>query len=73
MQQPYSARSDKGRTKFTPRDLLVLNWIGDQYTVRLDQVGVLLGRAAQRTTQETGRVQLTTAIASYGGGSKQGW
>jgi hypothetical protein len=56
-----SPRSDKGRTKFTTRDFLVLNWVGDQYAVRLDQIGILLGRAAERATHEADIVQPTTA------------
>jgi hypothetical protein len=54
-------RSDKGRVLLTPRDLVTLPWIAEQYTARLDQIGRLLGREAQRTTQQAGVVQITTA------------
>src|SRR3712207_3703396 len=54
-------RSDKGRITLTSRDLSVLPWIGEQYSARLDQVAWLLGREAQRATQQPGLVGTTTA------------
>jgi hypothetical protein len=43
--QPRKTRSDKGQPKLNARDLVALQWIGEQYGVRLDQLQVLLGRA----------------------------
>ncbi len=63
MDKPQTARrtrSDKGRITLTPRDAAILLWVGEQYAVRLDQLAQLLGRHAQRTTQQAGVVQLTT-------------
>lgn len=63
MDKPQTARrtrSDKGRITLTPRDAAILLWVGEQYAVRLDHLGQLLGRHAQRTTHQAGLVQLTT-------------
>ena len=38
------SRRDAGRQALTARDLAALRWVGEQYTVRLDVAGVLLGR-----------------------------
>ena len=54
-------RSDKGRITFTPRDLFVQTWCGEQYAIRLDQLKRLLGQDAQRPTQEPGKVGTSTA------------
>jgi hypothetical protein len=59
--QQRKARSDKGKTQITARDLSVLTWIGEQYAARLDQVQGLLGRDAARETQEAGLVAPGTA------------
>jgi hypothetical protein len=53
-------RSDKGALRFTPRDERVLRWIGEMMVVREDQLQVLLGRDAQRATQQSGLVALGT-------------
>jgi hypothetical protein len=37
-------RSDAGRPAITERDVAVLGWLGEQYGVRADVLGVLLGR-----------------------------
>ena len=41
-------RSDAGQTLWTDRDEFALNWIGQQYGIRLDQLQWLLGRYAGR-------------------------
>jgi hypothetical protein len=43
-QSRAARRRDAGRRALTSRDLAALRWIGEQYTVRLDVAGVLLGR-----------------------------
>ena len=54
-------RSDKGLIRLTDRDLLTLNWIGEQYAVRLDVLQRLLGRDTQQATKEPGTVTESTA------------
>lgn len=49
-QSKRKPRRDKGQIRFNPRDLDVLQWIGEQYAVRLDSLQRLLGRQAQQTT-----------------------
>ncbi len=41
-------RSDKGHVQLNDRDFWALQWIAEQYAVRLDQVQNLLGRKAGR-------------------------
>ncbi len=36
-------RRDAGEIRLTDRDLWALRWIGEQYAVRMDQLGMLLG------------------------------
>ena len=49
-------RSDKGSVRLTERDLVSLHWIGEQYAIRFDQLGLLLGRDAGRSlTDSTAR------------------
>lgn len=50
------ARSDKGKTQITDRDITVLTWIGEQYAVRLDSLQQLLGRYAVQETVIPGLV-----------------
>ena len=65
-------RRDKGQVKWTPRDLAVLQWIGEQYLVRLDHLQVLLGRQAGAATKEQGRVARKTASNTVARWSKAG-
>ena len=44
-------RRDKGEIRLNDRDLLVLQWIGEQYAVRFDTLQVLLGHSAQQVTK----------------------
>lgn len=53
-------RRDKGQPLWTPRDLVVLAWIADQYGVRRDQLAILLARWAETETREPGRLAATT-------------
>jgi hypothetical protein len=41
-------RRDKGRVLMTPRDMWVLEWIGDSFAARLDQVCELMSRDPQK-------------------------
>lgn len=47
-------RSDKGRMQWTKRDREALQWIGEQYAIRMDQLAVLLGRSATEPTRAPG-------------------
>ena len=51
-------RSDKGSVRLTERDLISLQWIGEQYAIRIDQLARLLGRSAGRSLSES-----TTRVA----------
>lgn len=44
--QERAPRSDKGRMRWTERDLAVLRWIGEQYALHLGHLAILLGRSA---------------------------
>jgi len=66
-------RSDKGKVTITPRDAVVLKWIGEQYAVRLDQLQMLLGRRAQAPTQADGLVSADTARRVVTSWAKAGW
>lgn len=55
------ARKDKGSVRLTERDQMALQWVGDQYAVRIDQLQRLLGRQAQKTTKVEGAVGEATA------------
>ncbi len=44
-----------------PRDVVTLQWIGEQYAVRLDQVQQLLGRDPQKQTNVAGRLHSKSA------------
>ena len=66
-------RSDKGKVTITPRDAVVLTWLGAQYAVRLDQLQVLLGRRAQAPTQADGLVSADTARRVVTRWAKAGW
>lgn len=46
-------RSDKGSVRLTERDVESLQWVGEQYAIRIDQLAKLLGRAAGRTLTES--------------------
>jgi len=47
-ESPRKQRRDAGALLFTDRDAFALNWIGQQYGIRLDQLQRLLGRSAGR-------------------------
>jgi hypothetical protein len=66
-------RSDKGKVTITPRDAVVLKWIGEQYAVRLDQLQMLLGHRAQAPTQADGLVSADTARRVITRWAKAGW
>lgn len=53
-------RQDKGQVRLTERDLWALQWIGEQYAVRFDQLQGLLGRDPQGTVQVEGLLTGTT-------------
>ena len=40
------SRKDKGTIRATERDLKLLSWIGEQYTIRIDQLERLMGRSS---------------------------
>lgn len=50
-------RSDKGQIRYGDRDLTALRWVAEQYAVRLDSLGRLLGRTAQGPTKAEGALQ----------------
>ncbi len=50
-------RRDAGEIRLTGRDLWALRWIGEQYAVRMDQLGRLLG---SQPGGETTRLRLRT-------------
>jgi len=43
----------------TPRQLDILNWIGEQYAVRMDHIQILLGRTATQKTKVDGVASTT--------------
>lgn len=47
-------RQDKGKMRWTERDLTVVCWIGEQYAARLDQLAVKLARLTSVPTQTPG-------------------
>ena len=71
--KPRKVRRDKGQTLLTQRDLAVLNWIGEQYSARLDQVQRLLGKQALRETQVEGQVSPGTAKRVVNRWERAGW
>ena len=50
-------RSDKGQIRYDDRDVIALRWVAEQYAVRLDSLGRLLGRTAQGPTKIEGQLQ----------------
>lgn len=42
------SRSDKGQKRLRKRDFAALRWIGEQYVVSVDDLGIVLGRLANR-------------------------
>jgi hypothetical protein len=64
-QQSTEQRSRKKRKdigpQVTPRDLAALQWIGEQYATRLDQLQTVLGRLSTRATKQPGKIAETTA------------
>lgn len=50
-------RQDKGQMRWTPRDLEVVRWIGEQYAVRLDQLAIKLARLTPVPTQGAGSLR----------------
>jgi len=53
-------RRDRG-PRLTPRDLLILCWIGEQYALRFDQIRELLARHSTGVMQMPGLVSESTA------------
>ena len=56
-------RKQRGRGErvvWTERDLKVIPWIFEQYSVRYDQLAELLGRWPGKETQQAGRLGMTT-------------
>jgi hypothetical protein len=47
-------RQDKGKMRWTERDLAVVRWIGEQYAVRQDQLAIKLARLSSVPTQAPG-------------------
>ena len=56
----YKTRQDKGRMRWTERDVEVLRWIGEQYAVRLDHLQRMLGRQAGQGTLGPGVLGIET-------------
>ena len=54
-------RSDKGNVLVTRRDWTTLQWIGEQYVVRLDHVQTLLGRMAGKGAKVPGQISRNAA------------
>lgn len=50
-----SRRADKGIVRLTERDVASLHWIGEQYSVRIDQLARLLGRPTAPVSDSTAR------------------
>lgn len=44
MSEKRKTRSDKNQIKMTGRDMFVLSWVADMYTVNFDTLAILLGR-----------------------------
>jgi len=53
------ARKDKGLPRLNDRDRFALRWIGQQYTIRFDQLQRLLARQAGAATKTPGRLSVT--------------
>jgi hypothetical protein len=53
-------RRDRG-PRLTPRDLVLLRWMGEQYALRFDQIQQLLARFSTGATLTPGRVSESTA------------
>jgi hypothetical protein len=60
-QRKRGLRKDIGRIKFNDRDEFALNWIGQQYAIRLDQLQWLLGQMAGKTAMNTHWITETAA------------
>lgn len=58
---PRTTRKDSGLPRLTPRDLLVLLWIAQQYAIRIDQLQHLLARLSGVELENPGRVSASTA------------
>lgn len=58
---PRVTRRDSGLPRLTPRDLLILWWIAQQYTIRIDQLQRLLARHSEVKLEDPERVSLSTA------------
>src|SRR5258708_38736594 len=73
-QQPTSAgrkwsrkeRRDKGKKLIKRRDLIVLEWIAQQYAARLDHVRELLGRMPGRGGKQVPPTVLTLSAGLQG-------
>ena len=46
-------RRDAGMLQITERDIFVLTWIAEQYSISFDQLQRLLGRHAKQSTKRT--------------------
>lgn len=53
-------RRDRG-PRLTPRDLMILRWMGEHYALRFDQIRALLARYSTGATQVPGLVSESTA------------
>ena len=66
-------RSDHGTVQMTPRDLVILRWIGDQYAIRLDHLASLAGRESEADLKIEGELARPSVQRLYNRWLKAGW
>ena len=52
-------RRDAGMLQITDRDIFVLTWIAEQYSISFDQLQRLLGRHAKQSTKTNGLLSMS--------------
>jgi hypothetical protein len=66
-----SERSDKGTTRVVQRDLIILEWITEQYAIRLDHLQILLARSSTRTPKAAVSSRAATKVINRW--TRHGW
>ena len=59
MKKQRKERTDKGKTRISERDVIMLKWIAEQYAIRIDHLQVLGGRLSQRNKVQKPLAQMT--------------
>jgi len=66
-------RKDTSVPRLTPRDALVLTWIGQQYAMRLDQIQELLGQLAGHGAAHEDAISESATRSVIARWKKAGW